>query len=210
MTLPGKDDLPLFPETDLGDTRQRILSEAARLFAKMGYARTTTRALAAAAGVTEVTLFRHFESKEKLFEAVAQRFGGTAVASALEAQLTGEDYRADLMRVGTMFMRVMQERGEVVRLMLCEASYFPEMRDVLAQNPRALRALMAHYLGQQLEQKRIRSIHTEAASQAFLGMLFSYKLLTELLVDPADERISTEQIVETAVDIFVNGTINPE
>jgi TetR/AcrR family transcriptional repressor of mexJK operon len=202
--------LPPFLEVDPSDTRQRILSEAVKLFAKMGYARSTTRALAAAAGVTEVTLFRYFESKEKLFEAAVRQFGGPVVASMLEAQLSGDDYRADLMRVGAMFMRILQQRGEFVRLALCEATHFPELRDTLAQNPRALMDVIAGYLEQQIERKRIRPIHPEAAAQVFFGALFSYSLMTEVLIDPAKAKATAEQVVETAVDIFVEGTVLQE
>ena len=70
------------PEEDVGspseDTRQRILEAAAQVFAEKGYARATTRVLAAAAGVNEVTLFRHFGSKQNLFAAVIEQFGGPA------------------------------------------------------------------------------------------------------------------------------------
>ncbi len=44
-----------------------ILETAARLFAKHGYARTSTVVLAKEAGVAEGTIFRHFKSKEDLF-----------------------------------------------------------------------------------------------------------------------------------------------
>ena len=49
-------------------TRQRILEAAAESFQSLGYARTTTQALAKKAGVAEVTLFRHFGDKQKLFK----------------------------------------------------------------------------------------------------------------------------------------------
>ena len=77
------------------DTRQRILQAAAQVFAEKGYARATTRALAAAAGVNEVTLFRHFGNKQNLFAAVIERFGGPAVTAAMEGQLTGDCRRSD-------------------------------------------------------------------------------------------------------------------
>ena len=47
--------------------RQRILEAAAESFQSLGYARTTTQAIAAKASVAEVTLFRHFGDKQTLF-----------------------------------------------------------------------------------------------------------------------------------------------
>ncbi len=52
------------------ERRDEILKAAFPLFARRGYEGTTTRELALAAGVTEPILYRHFPSKEALFEAV--------------------------------------------------------------------------------------------------------------------------------------------
>ncbi len=53
--------------------KEVILETAARLFAKNGYARTSTVVLAQEAGVAEGTIFRHFKSKEDLFIALIER-----------------------------------------------------------------------------------------------------------------------------------------
>jgi AcrR family transcriptional regulator len=47
-------------------TRQALQQAADRLFAEQGYAATTVRDIAAAAGVTERTFFRYFAGKEEL------------------------------------------------------------------------------------------------------------------------------------------------
>lgn len=47
-------------------TRERLLAVAARLFARDGFARTTTRDLSTAARVAPGTLFNYFPSKESL------------------------------------------------------------------------------------------------------------------------------------------------
>jgi len=54
------------------ETRARLLAAAARVYAQHGYQGATTRAIAAEAGVNEVTLFRLFGAKEALLdEAIA-------------------------------------------------------------------------------------------------------------------------------------------
>ena len=47
-------------------TRNALQGAAAKLFENQGYERTTVRDIATAAGVTERTFFRYFESKEDL------------------------------------------------------------------------------------------------------------------------------------------------
>ena len=55
---------------DSDDRRKAIVSAAVPLFARNGFAGTTTRELAAAAGVSEALLFRHFPSKQSLYREI--------------------------------------------------------------------------------------------------------------------------------------------
>jgi len=194
------------PEPRSDETRQRILHSAAEVFADKGYARATTRALAAAAGVNEVTLFRHFGNKQNLFAAVIEQFGGPAVTAALETQLTGV-YAQDLLSMGRHLMQVLLERKVTLRLMLCEATHFPEVQALMAQNPRRIRQMLAKYLQQQIEQGQVRDLQPEAMAQAFAGMFFSYAIGQGILGDSVEPELSTEELVAQFVDIFVQGTI---
>jgi AcrR family transcriptional regulator len=55
---------------DSDDRRKAIVEAAVPLFARKGFAGTTTRELAAAAGVSEALLFRHFPSKQSLYREI--------------------------------------------------------------------------------------------------------------------------------------------
>jgi len=50
--------------------RVRVLDAAAQLFVEQGYAGTTLRQIAAAAGIKAGSIYHHFDSKEALFVAV--------------------------------------------------------------------------------------------------------------------------------------------
>jgi AcrR family transcriptional regulator len=51
-------------------TEQKLLDAALKLFAENGYAGARTRFIAEEAGLSEMTLFRKFKTKENLFNAV--------------------------------------------------------------------------------------------------------------------------------------------
>jgi AcrR family transcriptional regulator len=55
---------------DSDERRRVIVAAAVPLFARKGFAGTTTRELAAAAGVSEALLFKHFPSKQSLYRAI--------------------------------------------------------------------------------------------------------------------------------------------
>lgn len=56
------------------DTSRKIMKVALALFAENGYYQTTTKQIAQEAGVNELTLFRHFGSKNNLFQVTTQEY----------------------------------------------------------------------------------------------------------------------------------------
>jgi len=71
---------PLLP------ARERLLDAAAVVFARDGLAGSTTREIARAAGVNEVTLFRLFQNKQNLLTTVLGRvFAPAAPAEGMES-----------------------------------------------------------------------------------------------------------------------------
>ncbi len=191
------------------DTRDRIMQAASDLFAQKGYAGTTTRAIAATAGVNEVTLFRHFGSKENLAREIMNQFGGMAVAENMENHLSG-NYREDLLMIGKMMLTVMTERNDAMRMAICEAGHFPEFRDVVAENPRQLRLMLARYFQTLMDKEQIHQGHPELLAQAFLGMFFSYTVLQGFLLDNIQPEVTPDEIVAQFVELFVRGTLKAE
>ena len=57
---------------DAADRRTAIVEMATPLFARRGFAGTTTKEIAEAAGVSEALLFRHFPTKAALYEEILQ------------------------------------------------------------------------------------------------------------------------------------------
>ena len=79
-------------------TRERILAAAVEVFTRQGYAATTTRDVAAAAGVNIATLHYHHQSKEALFGTVAARAMERFNAVFDEVHAASKDVRDFLRR----------------------------------------------------------------------------------------------------------------
>src|ERR1700690_3009312 len=54
-------------------TREQLIAVATELFAARGYEGTSIEAVLDQAGVSRGSLYHHFDSKERLFEAVVER-----------------------------------------------------------------------------------------------------------------------------------------
>ena len=64
---------------DVAETRQRIVDAAVRLHGTIGPAATTISALAEEAGVTRLTVYRHFPDDSALFSACSQHWASGQV-----------------------------------------------------------------------------------------------------------------------------------
>jgi len=53
-----------------GERKRQLIEVAIDLFSKKGFGGTTTKEIAAAAGVNEAIIFRHFATKEQLYAAI--------------------------------------------------------------------------------------------------------------------------------------------
>ncbi len=186
------------------ETRQKILQAAAQVFAERGYAGSTTRAIAAQAGVNEVTLFRHFGSKKRLFQTMIQRNSALPGSeSALREQLTG-DLRRDLLILATHILALMTTRRQEILMSLAEADRLPEMREMIAFIPAQQRQMISGYLNQQQERGLVRELDSELVAQALLGMLLTYSISLNLL--PEDmTRKPLEEVAAQFVDLFIDG-----
>jgi TetR/AcrR family transcriptional regulator len=69
------------------DRRQQLLEQAVALFSRHGFSGTRTKDIAAACSVSEAILFRHFASKEDLYQAILATYKNGAGADEWIATL---------------------------------------------------------------------------------------------------------------------------
>lgn len=197
-------DIP--PAAD--DTAQRIIDAALKLFTAGGYRRATTRAIAAEAGVNEVTVFRHFGSKKNLFMACAAAFNAEGFTNTFERRLTG-DYRVDVRMMGRLLRRDMAQNFDVMRLVLCDAAEVPEVQDVMASGGRGNLARLADYFQRQIAGGVVRADLDPGVLAHALDALFTTgTFYRKVFGDSFTGDVPAETVVEQLADIFVQGTMN--
>ena len=182
--------------------RQRILEAATDSFQTLGYARTTTQAIAAKAGVAEVTLFRQFGDKQKLFQAVTQQIGGGVNFEVLEAQLIDE-LETDLQLISQHALHFFITQQDAIRMLMFESIHFPEMKVALAQNPHGMIELLERYFQKQREAGKLRVADSHITAHAFMSMLFGYAIGMHPVKELLPKNIPVETITHEFVRIFL-------
>lgn len=114
-------------------SRQQILEAAFRVFAEYGFRGATTRRIADAAGVNEVTLFRRFKSKTALINEAAQLYAQRRADGALPA--VAVDPLRELTEWCAAQLDHLERSRGIIRKCMAELEEHPEMADCMRHAP---------------------------------------------------------------------------
>jgi AcrR family transcriptional regulator len=107
---------------ELSDTRTRIIAAARTLFIRHGFRGATTKLIAQEAGVAEMTLFRHFPTKEKIFEEVVDPLIRSVDDFEVDA---GSDLKEVIRHLLEHRLQFLRTDHDIVRLVLNENDRIP-------------------------------------------------------------------------------------
>jgi AcrR family transcriptional regulator len=185
-------------------SRERLLEAASRVFAQAGLRGATTRGIAEAAGVNEITLFRLFGTKERLLAAVLERAATVQADALADDQLWTGELERDLRRYAELFNAVLEQNEHLIRTLIGEARRYPEQaRQLIFEAVQSSRKCFIAYLDAAAKRGAIRpDVDVAAAGDAFTGML-----LSGMLRRPNQRKLgySSETYVSSCVEIFVRG-----
>jgi AcrR family transcriptional regulator len=178
---------------------ERLLDAAARVFARKGLKGATTREIAVEAGLSEMTLFRRFGTKEKLLRAVVERFFARRIEPPPAHEPPG-DLRAALLHYAKLQHRLMDESLPIIRVLLGELHHFSkDHRDVLHDVFRPMRSAISTLLTSQQKRPR-RSADFEMLVDMLEGVIFIDSLRRS---HGAMTLYSAQHCLDTAVEMML-------
>jgi AcrR family transcriptional regulator len=131
------DKQPSRRERQARQTREEILGAARRLFAERGYARTSVRDVAEAAGVSAQTVYDSVGSKQALVARLNDVIDLEAGIPAIAAAATSSNDPAEIVAAPARITRSILERsGDIVHALVTGAAAEPELEAVLADGQR--------------------------------------------------------------------------
>lgn len=188
------------------DTKERLLEATFKLISEKGYLGATTREIAYRAGVTELTLFRHFSSKERLFEEVLKRYTFLPKLKGLLPELKDMSYNESLFVLGERFIETLKERKSLIKIMFSEINLYPEkIKDIYSNFIDEVIKTLAGYFKSLQKDGIIKQFPAEIAARAFLGMIFSYFLSEEILLNRTLNNKEIKIVLKEFIDIFICG-----
>lgn len=181
------------PASSAGDTRQRIISVAAALFADQGYGVTTNKDVALAAGISTGALYYYFESKLDMYVAVFRELQARIderthavmdTETTFDARLRGILEVSHALNVEDPYIARFQGTARVDRVR------HPELRAAIPNPPGEGVGLMARLLGDGVETGEIPPDHRDQV-EAVIRVIF-VGLVDSVSVNPAVQRIALD------------------
>jgi AcrR family transcriptional regulator len=186
-----------------------IIDAALDAFAEGGFAGTRIDDIARRAGVTVGTVYRYFDGKAALFEAVIRQ----SIAPTLErgealARKRGEGAEALVRRLMLGWSRLVLRRARagILRMVVAEASNFPELtriyvREIIAR----AEGILQRALEDGVARGELRPHDTAAVARA-LAHLVLFGVLYDRALQPFDERdVDPTRSLAAAVDVMLVG-----
>jgi len=190
------------------DTRTRILEAGLKSFSKKGYLGATTREIAREAGIAEVTLFRHFPSKEKLFEEVISAHSFLPTLKGLLPGASAMSFEEALTLIAVRFLDTLNLRKDMIRIMHSEMQRYPEkIHRIYHAFVDEVRDTLAAYFRDLQKEGVLRQFDAALGARAFFGMFLSYFNAEEFLMRKKYRSTDVDETIKQYVGIFVKGTM---
>lgn len=191
--------------------RDRLLSAAKTVFVRDGLQGATTRAIAQEAGVNEVTLFRLFQSKERLLAAVMAaivQHQQQRTALVDEERAWSGSLKPNLRRYADQFYAMLVQEEALIRTMIGEGLRYPDHAKQIimeAAKPEHTRFVSNLEAARKAGQIR-RGVDLNIAADVFTGMLISGMLRRN---GDCGEEYTPEEYVAMCVNLFAASLAPP-
>ena len=185
------------------DRRQQILAVAMGLFSRRGFRGTTTKEIAAAAGVSEAMVFRHFATKQELYSAILDHkacAGGLGdPCEILGEAISRKDDRGVFTTLALALMRHHEADPEFLRLLTHAALEEHELAAMFWERTiRQMYDFLGGYVRERQRDGAMRAVDPLIVVRSFLGMIIHHSLNNTLwdkkrsLIDITNERAAAE------------------
>jgi AcrR family transcriptional regulator len=188
--------------------RQQLIDTAMRLFSVQGFDGTTTREIAAAAGVNEAIIFRHFTSKEDLYWAVvSSRIKASGRKQKLrELIASGGEEREVLAAIAETWLRRTRKDAALSRLLFFSALRNRRLTDEFFRNYiMESFELLADYFRKAANHGRFRNVDPVVAARGFLGMIAYHNLVQELFGGNRYQQFDPHALGVQLADVWLDG-----
>lgn len=184
--------------------REQILRGALQIFLQEGYEGTSMDRVAAAAGVSKITIYKHFQDKSGVFTALVEQVATRRFQVVFGQLAFDEDPAVVLRQLARTLLDTMASDEEYIaflRLVIGESGRFPELAQLFVRSlPQRVWALLGDYF---LAHPELHTRHPEATARIFMGTLIGYVMTQNILHGQAIVPMEPEVLIDGLVAMIM-------
>ncbi|MFD2445056.1 TetR/AcrR family transcriptional regulator [Bacillus sp. CGMCC 1.16607] len=170
------------------------------LMAEKGYKGVSTKEIAAVAGVSEMTLFRNFGSKQNLLEQAVDRYHYSIEMEKLFKENIKWDLKEDLFTICRMYHEIMQGNRKLFIIVLSD-NELVGIREKAEKHPRKFLELLTKYFDKM--QSKNKMISTDSETQAITFMWMNYGAFMSQLFSASVTKVTMQNFMSSSIELFV-------
>jgi len=187
--------------------KTQIVEQATQLFSRYGFDKVTIKQLADSIGITEPALYRHYPSKEAIYDAVIDSLGPRLNHDDLFKKLENvTDLDELLTSVATHIIEFYTTNADVYRIMLYAALREHQKAVEMFQ---MIRGAYVKFLVQQFDRLHHEGVmikkRNDITARCFVGMIFDCALGKTLWRGMQGREYKPEDVIANNVPIYVRG-----
>ncbi len=168
-------------QTENVSTREKIIDAATILIADKGFKETTTRDIATASGLSEMSVFRHFGSKKAILMAIIQHYSFEyPIENGLKEQLTWE-LEHDILLLAKMQYEFNLKNEKAILIRFKESRKLVEYGIDVKENPTRLKNFLIEYFDEMYRRGKIIKEDNEKLAIHFMS--FNFGLFCNKMMD---------------------------
>lgn len=182
------------------ETRNRMMKVAIKLFSEQGYYATTTKQIASEAGVNELTLFRHFGTKEKLFQETTENYVHEINIKKEISELIKQDFEESMLELSKDYLEFCFDNKKLYKIQMRLKD--DEKEFVRLKLSREFASGLIEYFDTCLEKNQIEGNPEKMATTFINSILGAFTVY--LLTDDSFTTIPIDELVEEHAKQFAN------
>ncbi|MEW4265353.1 TetR/AcrR family transcriptional regulator [Priestia megaterium] len=183
------------------ETKKKITKATIELLKEKGYKGTTTREIAEQAGVNELTVFRHFGSKEGIIQAIVQT---TSFSLGIFQESIEWELEKDLTNFGYLLLKDFDNNRDMISIALKDPVIFSQVHEEIIKKVNGMKDILKEYFEEMQRRGYIKELDYCTQAEILLSTYWGYFMYKLNFGDKA-LHADYQDMIKNSIKTFVKG-----
>ncbi|MFT0803378.1 TetR/AcrR family transcriptional regulator [Bacillus swezeyi] len=186
------------------ETNDRVISAALELMQQYGFKSVSIKDIAHAAGVSEMTVYRHFKTKLGLLKAAVQKFSYIPAFQHVFENEISWDLEKDLTLIAESYLLNMEKNKPLYLIAIQEGGRMTELFGSILEHMEELLRYLRDYFQTMQNKKLVKKGDAGSQAYVFLTSLYGF-FSSHALAGGQFQKVGKDAFVKQMIAGFCNG-----